>query len=170
MIKTTDLSLPISDEAIFLCPLTTWSTGWLESDSIMVVARWSAFSLLSLYSCISLSIDRCKTCQSYNSLRSLMTFFLKTRCVSGTRGPKGHISCTWVLCATFLTDQPGRQFLFTHRPENTNLVEDIEILLSVKFHWILFSGFRGEFENVSANQMLIRPSYFFPSARKTQTW
>ena len=99
-----------------------------------------------------------------------------------TRGPKGHISCTWVQCAPFLTDQPGRLFLLIHRPEkhklgrgrwdlascqvllnsiqrfhrrsrkclsqsedraailffpigpkNTNLVEDIEILLPVKF-------------------------------------
>ena len=33
-----------------------------------------------------------------------------------------------------------------------NLVEDVEILLPVKFYWIPFSGFRGEVENVSANQ------------------
>ena len=107
-----------------------------------------------------------------------------------TRGPKGNISCTWVHWATFLTDQPGWQFLLTHRPQkhklgrrhwylasiqvslnsvqrfqrrsrkclsqsevavvilffrsaqkNTNLVEDVEILLLVKFCWILFSGF-----------------------------
>ena len=35
-----------------------------------------------------------------------------------------------------------------------NLVEDVEILLPVKFHWILFSGFREEVENVLANQRL----------------
>ena len=34
---------------------------------------------------------------------------------------------------------------------NSTLVEDIEILLPVKFRWIPFSGFRGEVENVSAN-------------------
>ena len=77
-----------------------------------------------------------------------------------TRGPKGHLSCTWVQCATFLTDQPGQQFLFTHRPENTNLVEDVNILLPVKFHWIPFSGFREEVENVSANQTPGRQSCF----------
>ena len=37
---------------------------------------------------------------------------------------------------------------------NTNLVEYVEILLPVKFRWILFSGHRGEVENVSANQRL----------------
>ena len=45
-------------------------------------------------------------------------------------------------------------------PKNTNLVEDVEILLLVKFLWILFSGFRGEVENVSANQRPGRPSCF----------
>ena len=32
--------------------------------------------------------------------------------------------------------------------KNTNLVEGVEILLSVKFRWIPFSDFRGEVENV----------------------
>ena len=44
--------------------------------------------------------------------------------------------------------------------EKTNLVEDIEILLPVKFPWIQFSGFWGEVENVSANQRPGRPSCF----------
>ena len=77
-----------------------------------------------------------------------------------TRGPKGHISCTWVQCATFLWNRPRRKFLFTDRPQNTNLVEDVEILLPVKFSWIPFSGSREEVENVSANQRPGRPSCF----------
>ena len=44
--------------------------------------------------------------------------------------------------------------------KNTNLVEDVEILLPVKFRWIPFRGFRGEVENVSANQRPGRPSCF----------
>ena len=39
-------------------------------------------------------------------------------------------------------------------PKNTDLVKDVEILLPVKFRRILFSGFREEVENVSANQRL----------------
>ena len=75
-----------------------------------------------------------------------------------TRGPKGHISCTWVQCATFLTDLPWRPSLnsvqrfqrrsrkclsqskggvailfFRSARKNTNLVEDVEILLPVNF-------------------------------------
>ena len=83
-----------------------------------------------------------------------------------TRGPKGHISCTWVQCATFLTDQPGWQFLFTRRPGKHKLVEDIEIFLPVKFHWIPFSGFREEVENVLANLRPGRPSCFFVRPEK----
>ena len=49
---------------------------------------------------------------------------------------------------------------FRSARKNTNLVEDIEILLPVKFRWILFSGFKGEVENVSANQRPGRPSCF----------
>ena len=36
-------------------------------------------------------------------------------------------------------------------PNNTNLTEDVEILLSAKFRWILYSSFKREVENVSAN-------------------
>ena len=78
---------------------------------------------------------------------------------NATRGPKGHITCTWVQCVTFLMDWPRRPYLYTNWPENTNLVEDVQILLLVKFRWIRFSGFR-EVENVSANQKPGRPSCF----------
>ena len=54
----------------------------------------------------------------------------------------------------------GGHLVFPIGTKNTNLVEDVEILLPVKFRWILFSGFRGEVENVSANQRPGRPSCF----------
>ena len=60
----------------------------------------------------------------------------------------------------------GGHLVFPIGPKNTNLVEDIEILLPVKFHWILFSGFRGEVENVSANQKPGRPSWFTDQPEK----
>ena len=37
---------------------------------------------------------------------------------------------------------------FRSARKNTNLVEGVEILLSVKFRWIPFSGFRGEVDNM----------------------
>ena len=54
----------------------------------------------------------------------------------------------------------GSHLVFHIGPKNTNLVEGIEILLPVKFRCIPFSDFRGEVENVSANQRPGRPSCF----------
>ena len=54
----------------------------------------------------------------------------------------------------------GGHLVFPICPKNSNLVEDVEILLPDKFRWILFSGFRGEVKNVSANQRPGRPSCF----------
>ena len=54
----------------------------------------------------------------------------------------------------------GSHLVFTIGLKNTNSVEDVDILLPVKFHCIPFSGFRGEVEIVSANQKPGRPSCF----------
>ena len=60
----------------------------------------------------------------------------------------------------------GGHLVFPIGPKNTNLVENTEILLPVKFHWILFSGFREVVENVSANQMPGRSSCFSDQPEK----
>ena len=60
----------------------------------------------------------------------------------------------------------GGHLVFTIGPKNTNLVEDIEVLLPVKFRWILFIGFREEVKNVSANQRPGRPSCFSDRPKK----
>ena len=60
----------------------------------------------------------------------------------------------------------GGHLVFPIGPQNTNFVEDIEILLPVKFRWIPFSGFKGEVENVSANQRPGRPSCFSDRSEK----
>ena len=54
----------------------------------------------------------------------------------------------------------GSHLVFPIGPKNTNFLEEVEILLPVKFCWIPFSGFRGEDENVSVNQRPGRPSCF----------
>ena len=54
----------------------------------------------------------------------------------------------------------GSHLVFPISPKNINLVEGVEILLPIKFRWIPFCGFRGEVENVSANQWPGRPSCF----------
>ena len=39
-----------------------------------------------------------------------------------TRGPKGHISCTWVQCATFLEESAKADIILLIGPQSTNLV------------------------------------------------
>ena len=56
--------------------------------------------------------------------------------------------------------------LFFRSARKTNLVEVVKILLPVKFRWIPFSGFRGEVENVSANQRPGQPSCFSDRPKK----
>ena len=79
--------------------------------------------------------------------------------------------CSAVLSEKSKMSQPirgqGGHLVFPISWKNTNLVEDIEILLHVKFCWILFSGFRGEVQNVWVNQRPGRPSSF--SDRPPQT-
>ena len=59
----------------------------------------------------------------------------------------------------------GGHLVFPIGPKNTYLVEDVEILLSIKFRWIPFSGF-WEVENVSANQRPGGSSCFFDQLEK----
>ena len=55
-------------------------------------------------------------------------------------------------------------------PKNINVVEDVEILLPFKFRWILFSGFRTEVINVSANYWQSWQFCFFPIGPKNTTF
>ena len=75
--------------------------------------------------------------------------------------PEYHVPPVWRI-------RQDCHFCLLIGPINTILEEDVRILLSVKFHWIPLSGFRGKVENVSANQRPGRPSCFFWLARKTQ--
>ena len=94
-----------------------------------------------------------------------------------SRGHWGLASCQVSLNSVQQFQKRSRQCLsqsearaailfFQSARKNKNLVEDIEILLPVKFRWILFSGFRGEVENVSANQRPGRPSCFSDRSEK----
>ena len=57
-------------------------------------------------------------------------------------------------------------FFFRSARKNTNLIKDIKILLPVEFLPIRSSGFRGEVNNVSANQRPGRPSWFYDRPEK----
>ena len=63
--------------------------------------------------------------------------------------PKGpHIVHLSTMCHLFWEICQGGHFCLLIGPNNTNMVEDVEILLPVKFHWIPFSEFRWKVKNV----------------------
>ena len=62
----------------------------------------------------------------------------------------------------------GGYLVFLISPNNASLVEDVEILLPVKFCWILFSIFRGKVENVPENHRPGRPYCFSDPPEKHQ--
>ena len=62
------------------------------------------------------------------------------------RPKEPHIVHPSTMCYLFLGQ--GGHFCLLIGTNNTNMVEDVKILLPVKFHWIPFSGFRGEVKNV----------------------
>ena len=66
---------------------------------------------------------------------------------------KWNLLCTWVKCATFLTDRPGRQFLFIHWPEKHKLGRRHWDLASCQVSWIPFGSFREEVENSFAGKV-----------------
>ena len=66
--------------------------------------------------------------------------------------------------------EPGGNLGILTGSKNTNVEEDVEILLPVKFCSILFRGFRGEVETISVNQMPWQPSCFPIDLKKTQPW
>ena len=60
----------------------------------------------------------------------------------------------------------GGNFYLLFGPKNTNLVEDIKILLPVKFRWIPFSSFRGKVKICLSQSEARAAILFFRSARK----
>ena len=86
-----------------------------------------------------------------STLRSCFLSSFISFLFSGFRGEVENVSAN---------QRPGRPSCFSDRPKNTNLIEDIEILLPVKFRWIPCSSFRREVKYVSANQRPGRPSCF----------
>ena len=81
--------------------------------------------------------------------------------------PKGrhnvHLS---TMCHLLWWIGQGGNFYSLFGPKNTNLVEDVKILLPVKFPCVPFSGFIGEVENVSANKRTGRLSCFSDKPEK----
>ena len=80
--------------------------------------------------------------------------------------PKGpHNVRLSTMCHLFWRIGQGCYFYLLFDPINTNLVEDVEILLPVKFRWIPFSGFRGKVKIRPSQSEARAAILFFWSAR-----
>ena len=96
-----------------------------------------------------------------------LTQFWKNKIRKTNKRPKGpHIVHLSTMCHLFEKSAKAYIFVYWSAQKTQNFVEDIEILLPVKFRWIPFSGFRGEVENVSANQRPGQPSCFSDRHKK----
>ena len=83
-----------------------------------------------------------------------------------TNGPKGHITCTWVQCATFLKDQPGWPFLFTYWPNNRKHYGGCWDLGSCQVSLNSVQWFRRKSRIISANERPGQPFCFSDQPEK----
>ena len=136
--------------------------------------RWDLASWQVLLNSVQQFQKRSRKCLSQSEARAAILFFWSAQKYKLGRGHWDLAS--WQVSLNSVqrfqrsrnvsaNQRPGRPSCFSDRPKNTNLVEDVEILLSIKFRWILFSSFR-EVENVSANQRPGRPSCFYDRPEK----
>ena len=95
---------------------------------------------------------------------------MKTGGLFLTRGPKGHISCTWVQCATFLRNRPRRTFLFTDWPEKYKLGRGCWDLASCQVSLNSVQWFQRRSRKCLSQSEARAAILFLRSARKTQTW
>ena len=98
------------------------------------------------------------TCIEYHA-QGIYMLDLPCRPYRLTRGLKGHISCTWVQCATFLRNRPRRTLLFTDRPEKHKLDRGHWDLASCQVSLNSVQRFYIS-RKCSANQRPWRPSSF----------
>ena len=87
-----------------------------------------------------------------------------------TRGPKGHISCTWVQCATIMADWPGWPSCFSVRPEKHKLGRGRWDLASCQVSLNSVQRFQRRSRKCLGQSEARVAILFFRSARKTQTW
>ena len=139
-----------SESFMMVSSLST--SAWTLLVSFRACSIWPVSSV----SCFSTSSELCTDLFSSASLCSWNGWKIITKQEAQRatyRAPEYNLPPFWGISQV-------EHFCWLIGPINTNLVEDNEILLPVKFHWIPLSGFRREVENVSANQRPGRPFCF----------
>ena len=98
-----------------------------------------------------------------------MCKYIENGCLT-TRGPKGHISCTWVQCATFLRNQPGQPSCFSDQPDKYKLGRGCWDLASYQVSLNSVQPFQKRSRQCLSQSEARAAILLFRSARKTQTW
>ena len=85
-----------------------------------------------------------------------------------TRGPKGHISCTWVQCATFIvrSDKTSMLYVVPIGPKNTKLGRGCWDLASYQVSLNSVQRFHGRSRKCLGQSEAMIAILFFGSARK----
>ena len=115
------------------------ASDWLRHFRLLLWNRWTKFK---------------ETWQEARSQRPLPSL-----CFSGQSEKQDGRPGLW-LAETFSTSPLKTLNGIQRNLTGSKISTSSTILLPVKFPWIPFSGFRGEVENVSANQRPGRPSCF----------
>ena len=111
--------------------------------------------------------DRQKAGQTDGRMRLIVPSLSQKR--GTTRGPKGHISCTWVQCATVLTDWPGRPSCFLDRPAKHKLDRGCWDLSSCQVSSNSVRQFQRRSRKCLSQLEARAAILFFRLAQKTQT-
>ena len=138
--------------------------------------HWDLASCQVLLNSIQRFLQRSRKCLSQSEAAAALLFFRSAQKHKLGREHWDLASCQVLLNSVqqFLQrnkkclsqSEAGAAIYFLIHLKNTSLVEGAEILLPIKLRWIPFSGFRGEVENVSANQRPWRPSCLFDRPKK----
>ena len=93
------------------------------------------------------------------------TFFVNKFKKKRPKGPHNvHLS---TMCHLLWWNCQGGNLYSLFGPKNTNLVEDVKILLPVKFRWIPFNGFRGKVKIcLSQSEARVTILFFWISPKK----
>ena len=150
----------------------------------------SSFLSSFIYFCSAVSEEKSKMSQPIRGQGAILFFLSARKTQTWSRTLRSCFLLSFIEFHSAFSEekwkmsQPirdqGCNLVFLIRPKNTNLVEDIEILLPVKFYWVPFCGFRGEVENMTSKRWqttddgqsmitIVRLSLRFRGTKKGQT-
>ena len=148
----------LSNEMIFCGMIIFISSDTLNRSDISRISRVTVASVACRH--VTLILQTNRSVQSGVNMHVLVV----------KRGPKGHISCTWVQCATFLRNQPGQPSCFSDQPDKYKLGRGCWDLASYQVSLNSVQPFQKRSLQCLSQSEARAAILLFRSAGKTQTW